>query len=368
MRVGVIGCGSVSGPYLRNLTAAPEVDVVACSDLVVERARTRAEEFGVARATGVDEMLADPDIELVVNLTNPASHFEISAAALRAGKHLWSEKPLGMDRTEAAELLRLADALGLRIGCAPDTVLGSGLQTARKLVDDGLVGEPLAASVCFMSPGPESWHPDPVFLFQPGAGPLYDVGVYYVTALVCLLGPVRRVTAMSRVLFPERVIGSGPRAGETFSVGTDTYVAALLETAAGQVVNLVATFGIWGAGLPMVQVYGSEGVLEAPDPNTFGGPVRANRHADEEGWREVPLAYDHTAQCRNCRGLGVVEMAQAVRAGRAPRASGAIALHVLDVMQSITESAALGRHVELDTTCERPEPMPLSSALAGREG
>jgi predicted dehydrogenase len=172
---------------------------------------------------------------------------------------------------------------------------------------------------------------------------------------------------MGRVLFPERVIGSGPKAGEVFRVGTDTYVAALLELAAGPVVNLIATFGVWGAGLPMVQVYGSDGILEVPDPNTFGGPVRLNRHADEEGWREVPLAYNHTEHCRNCRGLGVVEMAEAVAEGREPRASGALALHVLDVMQSITESAALGRHLDLGTTCERPEPMPLRSAIAGRE-
>jgi predicted dehydrogenase len=315
----------------------------------------------------VADLLADPVVELIVNLTVPNTHFEISTAALRAGKHVWSEKPLGMDRAEAAELLRLAGELGLRVGCAPDTVLGAGIQTSRKLVDEGLAGEPLAGFACFMSPGPESWHPDPVFLYQPGAGPLFDVGVYYVTALVSLLGPVRRVTGMGRVLFSERVIGSGPKAGEAFRVGTDTYVAALLELAAGPVVNLIATFGVWGAGLPMVQVYGSEGILEVPDPNTFGGPVRLNRHADEEGWREVPLAYTHTEHCRNCRGLGVVEMAEAVREGRAPRASGQLALHVLDVMQSITESAALGQHVDLETTCERPEPMPLSSAIAGRD-
>ncbi len=363
LRVGVVGCGTVSIPYLRNLTGSTHIEVLACSDLVPERAAARAAEFGVPRACSPAELLADPDIELALNLTVPVAHFEVTMAALRAGKHVWSEKPLGTDRERSATILREAAERGLQVGCAPDTVLGAGLQTCRRLVDDGLVGEPLAASAFFLTEGPESWHPDPVFLYQPGAGPLFDVGVYYVSAMVNLLGPVRRASGMSRVLFPERVIGSGPRAGEVFSVGTDTLVAALLEFESGVLANLVSAFGLWGADLPKVQVLGSDGVLNVPDPNTFGGPVMANLHRDEAGWRELPLAYHHSDGCRNCRGLGVIEMGQALREGRPPRASGAIAHHVLDVMQSLAESAACGRHMEVASTCERPRPLPQDNAL-----
>ena len=367
LRLGLIGCGTVSEPYLRNLTAASQVRVVACADLVGERAEARAAEFGIERACTREQLLADPEIDLVVNLTVPSAHHEVTMAALAAGKHVWTEKPLGVDREQGAEVLRQAAERGLQVGCAPDTVLGAGLQTCRLLIDLQLIGEPLAGAACFMTRGPETWHPDPAFLYQPGAGPLLDVGIYYVSALVNLLGPVRRVTALGRKLYPERTIGSGPRAGEVFSVGTDTYVACILQFAAGALVTLVATFGIWGADLPKLQLHGSEGVLDVPDPNTFGGPITANLHADEQGWRELPLAYDHPDHCRNCRGLGVTEMAEAIAAGREPRASGTIAYHVLDVIQCVFESAAAGGHVEVTSTCERPSPLPVSSAAAREE-
>ncbi len=367
MRVGVIGCGTVSEPYLRNMTASPQLEVVALSDLVIERAEARVAQFGVGRACSQGELLADAGIDLVVNLTVPTAHFEVTMAALQAGKHVWTEKPLAMDRTEAAALLKAAAERELRVGCAPDTVLGAGLQTGRRLIDEGLIGEPLAGAAFLMSQGPERWHPDPIFLYQPGAGPVYDVGVYYLSALVNVLGPVRAVTAFGRVLFPERTIGSGPRAGEVFQVTTDTYVSAILQFESGALANLVATFGVWDAGLPRLQVYGSGGVLNLPDPNTFGGPLTANLYGDDAGWREVPLAYGHTDHCRNCRGLGVVEMAGAVRDGRTPRASGAVAYHVLDVMQAVAESASQGSHVVVESTCERPEPLPLGFALARRE-
>jgi predicted dehydrogenase len=340
------------------------VAVVACSDLVPERAEAHAARFGIGRVCGQDELLADPDIALVVNLTVPGAHFDVTMTALSTGKHVWSEKPLGVDRVQGAAILREAAERGLQVGCAPDTVLGAGLQTCRGLIDRGLIGEPLAASAFLMTAGPEAWHPDPVFLYQPGAGPLFDVGVYYVSALVNLLGPVRCVSALGRVLFPERVIGSGPRAGEAFRVGTDTYVTSILQFESGVLANLVAAFGIWGADLPQLQVYGTAGVLNVPDPNTFGGTVRANLHSEADGWREVPLEYEHTDHCGNCRGLGVVEMATAVREGRQPRASAAVAYHVLDVMQSVAESAAAGRHVEVMSTCERPSPLPVDALPA----
>jgi predicted dehydrogenase len=366
VRLGVIGCGTVSEIYLGNLTTSPRMEVVACADRLPERAEARAAQFGLRAAGSPAELLADPAIDLVVNLTVPSAHFELTLAALRAGKHVWTEKPLGVDREQGAAILREAAARGLQVACAPDTPLGAGLQTCRRLLDEGLIGVPLAATAFFMNPGPERWHPDPAFLYQPGAGPLLDVGIYYVTALVNLLGPVECVTAFGRRLFPERVIGSGPLAGQTFGVGIDTYVTCILQFASGVLATLVATFGIWGGDLPRIQLYGSGGVLNAPDPNTFGGPLRANLYADGAGWRDLPLAYDHTDGCRNCRGLGVIEMVEALAEGRPPRASAAIAQHVLDVLDSVLESAAAGRHVAVASTCERPSPLPAGTTLARR--
>ncbi len=358
MRLGVIGCGTISQVYLRNLAASPEVEIAACADVVPERAAARAAEFGVARACSPAALLADSEIDLVVNLTVPSAHFEINLAALQAGKHVWSEKPLAVDREHGAALVREAAERGLLLGCAPDTVLGAGLQTCRRVLDEGLIGEPLAASAFFFNQGPERWHADPAFLYQPGAGPLWDVGIYHLTALVNLLGPVHRVTALGRKLFAERVIGSGTRAGESFTVGTDTYVSCVLEFSSGVLANLVASFGVWGADLPTLQLYGSGGVLNAPDPNTFGGPLRANLHGDELGWRGLDLDGDDGEANRNRRGIGVIDLVRSVADGRPPRASGELALHVVDVLQSVAESTTGGRHVEVASTCRRPTPLP----------
>jgi predicted dehydrogenase len=358
MRVGVIGCGTISQVYLRNLVASPEVEVVACADAIPERAAARAAEFGVSRSCSAAELLADGEIDLVVNLTIPSAHFEISLAALQRGKHVWSEKPLAVDREQGAVLVREAEQRGLQLGCAPDTVLGAGLQTCRRLLDEGLIGVPMAASAFFFNPGPERWHPDPAFLYQLGAGPLWDVGIYYLNALVNLLGPVHRVTAFGRKLFAERVVETGPRAGESFNVGTDTYVSCILEFSSGALANLVATFGIWGADLPKLQVYGPGGVINLPDPNTFGGPLGANLHSDELGWRDLPLDGGGEDAQRNRRGIGVIDLVRGVADGRPPRASGELALHVLDVMQSVADSTSGGRHIEVATTCRRPDRLP----------
>jgi predicted dehydrogenase len=367
LRVGVVGLGSVSGPYLANLLRSELVEVVACSDAVVERAAQRAAEYGVPRVLATEDLLADPGIDLVVNLTVPAAHAPITLAALRAGKHVWSEKPLAISRDEGEEVLREARERDLEVGCAPDTVLGAGLQTARRLIDSGAIGEPLAATACFMTSGPDTWHPDPAFFFRPGAGPLLDIGPYALTSLISFLGPVRRVTASGRVLFTERTVARGPRQGETIVVGTDTLVAGVLEHSAGAISTLVTAFGAWGGTQPDLEVFGSDGVLDAPNPNGFGGPVRLRTHVGQGGWQDVPLAYDHTDGCRNCRGIGVAEMALAIAAGQAPRASGELAYHVLDVMLALGESAAEGRHVEVASTCHRPPALPLDISLIARE-
>jgi predicted dehydrogenase len=353
----------VSIPYLENMQRSPLLQVVACSDVVPERARERCEQFGIPRALTTEELLADPEVELVVNLTVPSAHASITIAALREGKHVWTEKPLATSREDGEQILREARARGLQVGCAPDTILGAGLQTCLRLLRDGAIGRPLAASGCFTTRGPDEWHPDPAFFFQPGAGPLMDIGVYPLTALVTWLGPVRRVTASGRVLYPERTIAKGPKQGEVIEVGVDTLVAGVLEHAEGAVSTLVTSFGAWGGTQPDLEVIGSGGVLVGPNPNTFGGPVRVRRHASEDGWRDEPLTYHHTDECRNCRGLGVAEMAQAILTGHEPRASAALAYHVLDVMLALTESAAGGRHVEVASTCAPPEPLPLDASL-----
>jgi predicted dehydrogenase len=358
LRVGVIGCGNISHAYIENMQRSPLLEVVACGDDPEDRARERAREHGIDRAGSIRDVLSDPQVDLVANLTVPALHADINLASLRAGKHVWSEKPLAVGRLEGEQTLLEAAERRLEVGCAPDTVLGAGLQTCRELVDRGTIGRPLAARAFFMAAGPETWHHHPAFFYRPGAGPLFDVGPYYLSALVNLLGPVSRVTASGRILYPERTIQSGPKRGQTIEVATDTYVGGVLEFEAGTMSTLVTAFGVRGGDMPAAEIYGEEGVLSLPDPNTFGGPVRVRLHGEDQGWREVPLSFHHTDGCSNCRGLGVVEMAAAIRAGEKPRASAEVAYHVLDVMHALQDSARLGRHMDVSSTCRRPPPMP----------
>ena len=363
VRVGVIGCGVISGAYLTNMKASPHLDVVACADMVAERAHERASEFGI-KALTPDQLINDPDVDLVVNLTVPNAHAPVNLAALRAGKHVYTEKPFATTREEGRMVLEEAARRGLQVGSAPDTFLGSGLQTCMLLLERGEVGEPLAASGWMLNRGPENWHPNPSFFFMPGAGPMLDVGPYHVTALACLLGPARRVTGMGRILYAERVAEKGPRMGEIFKVTTPTFVAGLIEYQSGAVATLVMSFGITGHDLPNMQLYCSKGILGVPDPNYFGGPVRLRTDEEESAWSEVPLIYEHTAKKgRNYRGLGVEEMAQALRRGDAPRASGELGFHVLDVMLAIQESNVSGRHIDITSTFRRPPRLPLEQTL-----
>jgi predicted dehydrogenase len=355
VRVGVIGCGVISGIYLKNSALFESYDVVACADLVPERAQARAEEYGVPRACAVDELLADPEVELVLNLTIPKVHAEVALAALESGKSVYSEKPLGITREEGERIMTAARDRELWVGCAPDTFMGGGLQTCRKLIDDGWIGRPVAATAFFTSHGPESWHPDPDFYYQPGAGPMFDMGPYYLTTLINLLGPIRRVTGTAQTSFPERVIRSQPKYGTVITVRTPTHVTGVLDFASGAVGTIVTSFDVWANTLPRIEIYGSEGSLSVPDPNAFRGPVRVRR-AGADDWSEVPLTHGYS---ENSRGLGLADMAYAMRSGRPHRASGALAFHVLDCMQAFLESSANDRHVELTTTCERPAALPL---------
>jgi predicted dehydrogenase len=358
VKVGMIGCGAVSAAYLAGAQVFPEFDVVACADRVQARAEAAAAAARARVAPSVAELLADPEVELVLNLTAPADHAPVALQALAAGKPVYGEKPLAVTRRQAAAILELAAARGLRVGSAPDTFLGASLQTGRRLIDAGAIGEPLGAAAFLMCRGHEAWHPDPDFYYRPGGGPMLDMGPYYVTALVTLLGPVRSVTGLQRASFPERVIGSGPRAGEVIPVRTPTYVAGVCEFATGAIGTIVTTFDVWAASLPFIEIYGSEGSLGLPDPNHFLGPVRLWRPGRTE-WRETPIAFDQGP--RNRRGLGLADMAAALRAGRPHRAAGELAYHVLDVLLAFSEAAESGRRTPVRSRCTRPEPTPGSS-------
>jgi predicted dehydrogenase len=355
INVGIIGCGNVSSQYLNAARFFQAFQITALADLELARAQARAEEYGVAKALSVDDLLADAEVDLVINLTIPSVHARVSQQILEAGKSVYSEKPLGTSREDAEPLLDTAKAKGLRVGCAPDTFLGAGLQTSRKVLDDGWIGEPVAATAFMMNRGMEMWHPDPAFFYQPGAGPLFDVGPYYVTALVHLLGPVHKVASTAVTTFPERLITSQPLFGTRIPVGTPTHISGLLSFESGTVATLMTSFDVWASELPRIEIYGTEGTLSVPDPNTFGGPVRIKRSGAQE-WTTLPLSHGYT---ENSRGLGVADMAHALASGRSHRASGALAYHVLDIMQSILEAAEAERTLTLSSRAERPAPFPL---------
>ena len=334
-----------------------DFEVVACSDLVLERAEAQAEAYSVPKACSPEELLADEETEIVLNLTVPVVHAEVSMAALAAGKHLYTEKPLAVDLEDGHRMLKMAGERDLLIGCAPDTFLGGGLQTCREVIDAGVIGEPVAVTAMMLNHGPEDWHPNPDFFYQPGAGPMFDLGPYYLSALTTLLGPVRRVTGSARVTFPERTISSQPLAGTTITVNTPTHVAGVMDFEGGPVGTLVTTFDVWSEYQSRIDLYGTEGTLSIPDPNMFDGPVRLWR-SGENAWTEVPLTHPYTG---NSRGLGLADMAQALRSGRRPRASGELGMHVLEVIHAFLGSAERGQHVEVTSTFERPEPLPAGS-------
>jgi len=353
VNVGIIGCGNISGIYLEAGRKFEILNIVGCADIDMERARAQAAKYGV-RAYEVDELLADPAIEVVVNLTIPGAHAMVALAALEAGKSVYNEKPLAIEREDARRLLALAEAKRLLVGCAPDTFLGGGLQTCRALIDSGAIGAPVAATAFMLGHGAESWHPNPDFFYQRGAGPMFDMGPYYLTALTTLLGPVRRVTGSARISFPERTITSQPLQGTTIKVKTPTHVAGVLDFVSGPVATLVTSFDVWHTQVPKIEIYGSLGTLSLPDPNTFGGPVGLRLASDTE-WRDMPIAHGYTS---NSRGLGVADMAYALRTGRAHRANGALAYHVLDLMHAFHDASREGRHIELASTCDRPAALP----------
>jgi predicted dehydrogenase len=360
VKVGIIGCGNIFGQYAKGCRAFEILELVACADINPGAAETRAKEYNISNVLTVEELLNDPEIKIVINLTVPQAHASVSLATIAAGKHVYSEKPLAVTREDGRKILAAAREKAVLVGCAPDTFLGGGLQTCRKLIDDGWIGEPVAAVAFMASRGPESWHPNPAIFYQQGAGPLFDMGPYYLTALVHLLGPVRRVTGSSRITFPERVATSTARYGERLMVEVATHVSGVMDFHSGPIATLMITFDVWHSKLPRIEIYGSEGSLRVPDPNVFGGPVRLRR-AEAEQWSEIPLS--HSADVG--RGIGVADLAYALAAGRPHRASGDMAYHVLEIMEAFEESSQNGRHIQIESRCERPAPLPLS-LIAGQ--
>ena len=347
----MIGAGTISDTYLENLTSFADTDVLAIGDIVPEAARLRAAEYDVAAAGDVDTVLNHPGVEIVVNLTIPAAHAEVASQVIAAGKHVWSEKPLTLDRFSGERLLNDAAAAGLRVGCAPDTFLGTGLQTACRLTEQGMIGTPLTALALLQLPGPESWHPNPAFLYAAGAGPLFDLGPYYLTALVQVFGSVSSVAALGSKARERRVIGSGPKAGEEFDVTVPSHVSALAQFESGQSAQAMFSFD---SALPrtLLEVNGTDATMLFPDPNYFDGDI-AIRRRDGEDWETVA-----TTTAKSFRGTGVLEMARALREGRPHRAQGALAYHVLDTMIAIAESVESRAFVDVASSVDKPPLLP----------
>lgn len=353
--IGIIGAGYISTIYLKNCTSRyGNLRVIGIADVVMDRAQAQADAFGVEAMT-VQDLLAHPDIEIVINLTIPAAHGSVALAAVDAGKSVYNEKPLAATREEAAQLVASARQRGVLVGSAPDTFLGAGMQTARKLIDQGAIGRPVAGTAMLMLSGHERWHPNPDFYYQPGGGPLFDMGPYYLAALVSLLGPVNRVAASAAATFDTRTIQSGPRAGETIPVDTLTHIAAILDFASGPIVNMTTTFDVLETNRTTLVLYGSEGTLRLPDPNTFGGPIEILRSGSDT-WEPIDLIDGYTD---DSRGLGVSDLARAIRTGDAPRASGDLGFHIVDVMHAALESHETGRHIEVGSSFARPAPLTL---------
>lgn len=359
LRVGLVGCGSISNAYFKNLAPfSAYAQITACSDLDVGRAQAKAAEHGVAKACSVKELLADAEVDAVLNLTIPGAHVDVNLQALKAGKHAYCEKPFSLTYKDGLRVIAEAKKRKLRVGCAPDTVLGGGIQTCRKLIDDGVIGKPIAATANMLNHGHEGWHPSPEFYYKAGGGPLFDMGPYYLTSLVTMLGPVKSVSALAKATFKERTITSQPLQGKKIKVDVPTHLCGGLEFGGGVIATVTMSFDTWKHHLPMLEIYGTEGSIQCPDPNTFGGEVHVWTTKKRE-WEKVALTHnDQTG-----RGIGLADMAEAICERRPHRMSGELALHVVEVMEAFHVSARAGKKTPLKSTCRRPEPIPAGLPL-----
>lgn len=368
IHVGIIGCGNISSIYIENLSNMFQgIKLVACADIDHSRAEAKSQEKNEAgqlkypnlKAVTVDELLADEHIQIVVNLTIPIAHYDVAKQVIGAGKSCYNEKPLCLNREQAAELLVLAKQNKVLVGGAPDTFLGAGIQTCAKIINDGWIGKPVSATAFMCCPGHESWHPAPEFYYLPGGGPMFDMGPYYLTALVNLLGPITSVSGMTGQAKSERVCTSELRKGDVMPVEIQTHVAGLMQFTSGVIGTIITSFDVKKHSLPCIEIHGTEGSLSVPDPNNFGGPVKVCTHDGE--WKEMPLSHGYA---ENSRGLGVAEMAQSIRQdSRAFRANGQLASHVLDLMHAFGESSDSKQFIQIQSTCEQPMPMLMGQNL-----
>jgi predicted dehydrogenase len=355
MNIGIIGCGNISNAYFKGGKMASNLEVMACADLNMEAAQAKADEHG-CKAVTLEELLADPAIELIVNLTTPKAHLIVATQCLNAGKHVYCEKPLGIDLEEGKNVIALAKEEGLRIGCAPDTFLFGHAQTSRKLVDDGWIGKPFAGVATMMCHGHESWHPNPGFYYEQGGGPMLDMGPYYIHALINLLGPVKSVCGKTTQAFVERRATSEGALGKILPVETETHLTGILEFANGCLITMIMSFDSWKAECPPIQIFGTEGTLQVGDPNNYPNPPKIFRPGDE-GFQTASTTHPN-----NARMIGVVDMVQAIQDNRPHRVNGDLALHTLEVMLAFEASSKSGQNIEMKTTCERPAALPMGLA------
>jgi len=353
--IGFVGCGDISGIYLTNITNLfKDLKIVGVTDLIRERAERAAKEYDIGKIyKDMHELFADPEVDIVLNITRPYEHFDVSMAALNAGKHLYSEKPLGASLEEAQKIMALAKEKNLYIGGAPDTFLGAGLQTCRKLLDEGAIGDIFGASAYMVCRGHETWHHDPEFYYKYGGGPMLDMGPYYLTALVSLLGPVKTVAGMTKISMAKRTITSQPKNGTIISVDVPTYITGMMNFSSGAIGTIFTTFDAYIAQVPRIEIYGSEGTLCVPDPNFFDGPVRLFK-AGAEDFVEMPLQFEYP---ENSRALGLADMAKAIETGRINRANGDLLFHINEIMQGFHTASDEQTFINIKTTVERPAPM-----------
>ena len=353
VRIGLIGCGTISGAYLRAAKVFEILNFVACADLNPEASKRVEENFDVP-SMAVDELLANDYVEVVLNLTIPKAHVEVNLAALEAGKHAYSEKPFGLSVEEGKKVMQLSESTGLRVGCAPDTFLGGGHQTVRNLIDQGSIGRPLSGTAFMMSHGVETWHPSPVFYYEEGGGPLFDMGPYYLTALVNVLGPANRISAITGRGFDQRKVTSQPLAGTVIDVEVDTHAAGTIEFANGAIITVVMSFDVWNHTNHNIELHGSERSISIPDPNGFGGKVRISD--PPRNWEERELTHGYN---ENMRSIGLADMCRGIRTGRDHRASGDLAFHVLEIMDAFGKSSASGQHIDIESSPSRPAALPV---------
>ncbi|MDQ8193749.1 Gfo/Idh/MocA family oxidoreductase [Coraliomargarita sp. SDUM461004] len=360
--VGIIGCGNISDAYFNGANTFEILNIIACADINISAAEKKAEAHGCV-AQSVDELLANPEIDLVINLTIPAVHAEISIAALNAGKHVHCEKPLAVSLEDGKAVLDLAAERGLLVGCAPDTFLGAGLQTSRKLIDDQWIGKVIGGTAFMMGRGPESWHPNPAFFYQIGAGPLFDMGPYYITALVHLLGPIKSVRAATSKAFEVRTATSIEAFGQELQVNVPTHYVGILEFHSGPTLTMTISFDVHKHGHSPIEIYGTQGSLKVPDPNTFDGPVELWTPTTKE-WRSQALSHPYAT---NMRSIGAADIAYSILSNgqRTPRSSGALAYHALEVMHAFEKASSSEQTIVIESKPQQPTALPLG-LISGR--